>query len=307
MPFFVIPNTFVNNISVVDAVTTNANNTAIVNAINNIDNGNIGALGIYASQIKPLVSAQAIFGGVLPYVMPAGLTSTTGNIVATAGAIIAKGGVTIASNGLQTDTATGMGIYTGTSVPTFSAPNGTLFLRFDGAAGTSLYVNTSGASTSGTTWSSVVQASVSSAQGSGIITYTRANTETNGSPGVMSTATITTPGASPGPNGNWRVFVDMFVQNGSAATSGGNQGIGTATAGATPFALFAASATTHSITGGNCVSDSVPAGSTKTPFICTYSAIFANSATASFTALMGGGGSGTDVYNGYIRAWALPN
>jgi hypothetical protein len=47
-------------------------------------------------------------------------------------------------------------IYSGTGVPSFSATNGSLFLRYDGAtASTVFYVNTSGASSSGTTWSAV--------------------------------------------------------------------------------------------------------------------------------------------------------
>jgi hypothetical protein len=47
-------------------------------------------------------------------------------------------------------------LYWGIGVPTFSAPNGSLYARFDGpAASTTLYVNTSGASTTGTTWSAV--------------------------------------------------------------------------------------------------------------------------------------------------------
>lgn len=45
----------------------------------------------------------------------------------------------------------------GVGVPTFRAPNGQLYVRFDGtAAGTTiLYINTSGASTIGTTWTAV--------------------------------------------------------------------------------------------------------------------------------------------------------
>jgi len=46
-------------------------------------------------------------------------------------------------------------VYWGVGAPTFSAPNGSLYLRYDGGAGTTLYVNTSGASTSGTTWTGV--------------------------------------------------------------------------------------------------------------------------------------------------------
>lgn len=43
-------------------------------------------------------------------------------------------------------------LYGGNGIPSISAPNGSLYLRFDGAAATRLYVNTSGASLSGTTW-----------------------------------------------------------------------------------------------------------------------------------------------------------
>jgi hypothetical protein len=45
----------------------------------------------------------------------------------------------------------------GTGVPTFRAPNGTLYIRFDGTHGatTLLYINTSGASTTGTTWTAI--------------------------------------------------------------------------------------------------------------------------------------------------------
>jgi len=42
--------------------------------------------------------------------------------------------------------------YGGSGAPTFSAPNGSTYMRYDGGAGTRFYVNTSGASTSGTTW-----------------------------------------------------------------------------------------------------------------------------------------------------------
>jgi hypothetical protein len=46
-------------------------------------------------------------------------------------------------------------IYSGTGSPSFSAPNGSLYLRYDGGAGAHLYINTSGASSSGSTWSAV--------------------------------------------------------------------------------------------------------------------------------------------------------
>jgi hypothetical protein len=45
----------------------------------------------------------------------------------------------------------------GVGAPTFRAPNGTLYIRFDGTHGgtTLLYINTSGASTIGTTWTAI--------------------------------------------------------------------------------------------------------------------------------------------------------
>lgn len=45
----------------------------------------------------------------------------------------------------------------GVGAPTFRAPNGTLYARFDGThSGTTLlYINTSGASTFGTSWTAI--------------------------------------------------------------------------------------------------------------------------------------------------------
>lgn len=48
------------------------------------------------------------------------------------------------------------GFYTGVGVPTFSAPNGSMYTRFDSATvGARWYVNTSGVSTVGTTWTAL--------------------------------------------------------------------------------------------------------------------------------------------------------
>lgn len=48
-------------------------------------------------------------------------------------------------------------IYSGTGSPSgsLSAPNGSLFLRFDGGANTHLYINTTGSNATGTTWTAV--------------------------------------------------------------------------------------------------------------------------------------------------------
>jgi hypothetical protein len=61
-------------------------------------------------------------------------------------------GSIVPGNGTANGTA---GYYSGTGAPTFSAPNGSQYLRYDGAMGTRRYVNQSGASSSGTTWVAV--------------------------------------------------------------------------------------------------------------------------------------------------------
>jgi hypothetical protein len=70
---------------------------------------------------------------------------------------------TTVPSGLSVGAGTGaapnfVGVAFGVGAPTFRAPNGTLYARFDGTAGgtTLLYVNTSGASTIGTTWTALV-------------------------------------------------------------------------------------------------------------------------------------------------------
>lgn len=69
-----IPYVFTNNVSVVDATTTNANNNFFLNCIDNVDNTQIGAAGIFASQIKPLTVGEAIFGGSVAYQFSNSLT-----------------------------------------------------------------------------------------------------------------------------------------------------------------------------------------------------------------------------------------
>ena len=50
-----------------------------------------------------------------------------------------------------------VGVAFGVGAPTFSAMNGTLYIRRDGTHGgtTLLYINTSGANTIGTTWTAI--------------------------------------------------------------------------------------------------------------------------------------------------------
>ena len=68
-----IPNTFVNG-QFIDANLFNQNFQSIVTFANgNIDATNIGALGLYGSQIKPTSVAEATLGGTVVYTFPAGI------------------------------------------------------------------------------------------------------------------------------------------------------------------------------------------------------------------------------------------
>jgi hypothetical protein len=58
----------------------NANFTAVANAVNSIDNTNIGASGIYASNIIPASTAQATFGGSQSYTFTKALTVNGGYV-----------------------------------------------------------------------------------------------------------------------------------------------------------------------------------------------------------------------------------
>lgn len=61
--------------------------------------------------------------------------------------------VGLGSNSVAVGGGTAPGFYSGTGAPTFSAPNASIYLRYDGTPGSTIfYINTSGASTSGTTW-----------------------------------------------------------------------------------------------------------------------------------------------------------
>jgi hypothetical protein len=63
------------------------------------------------------------------------------------------GNVVINTTGNYIQFPGGNRVYAGTGAPTFNALNGSIYLRSDGTPGTdTFYVNTSGASTTGTTW-----------------------------------------------------------------------------------------------------------------------------------------------------------
>jgi hypothetical protein len=71
-----IPNTFVTG-TTINAAPFNANFTAIQTWSANIDNTNIGAAGLFASQILPTTSGQATFGGTQAYAFANALSVTS--------------------------------------------------------------------------------------------------------------------------------------------------------------------------------------------------------------------------------------
>lgn len=80
-----VPYTFVDNVSFLTASTTNANNQALYQCATNVDNTQIGASGIYASQIIPTSAAQATFGGSQSYTFTKKLNANGG--IATTGLV----------------------------------------------------------------------------------------------------------------------------------------------------------------------------------------------------------------------------
>ena len=117
---------------------------------------NVAAGNGTVTSIAELVAPGTI-GGSGAVTFPGGIV-LVGTITG-ATTIAASGNVTAATvNSVpvaigQGSPATAPGYYTGVGVPTFSAANGSQYTRFDGTTGATVYYNTSGASTVGTTWS----------------------------------------------------------------------------------------------------------------------------------------------------------
>jgi hypothetical protein len=60
----------------INAAPFNTNFSAVATAVNSIDNSNIGAAGLFASQLLPTTAAQATFGGAIGYQFLAPSAST---------------------------------------------------------------------------------------------------------------------------------------------------------------------------------------------------------------------------------------
>lgn len=77
-----VPYLFVNSTDA-DATQVDANFTSVVNVLNNINNTNIGPLGIYASQVVPTNQAQGTFPAVTsggPYVVTGGVVGIASGV-----------------------------------------------------------------------------------------------------------------------------------------------------------------------------------------------------------------------------------
>jgi hypothetical protein len=98
-----VPNLVVNG-QYVDATKLAANFSALAACSSNIDNTNIGAAGIYASQLIPTTVAQAVFGGSQTYTFSNGLNVT--------GALAVTGAVSGASGAFTSAVSAGNGFTT---------------------------------------------------------------------------------------------------------------------------------------------------------------------------------------------------
>ncbi len=107
----------------------------------NIDNTNIGSAGIYASQIIPLTTSEATFGGSIPMVFPNGATFSvpvTGGGVSpvynAAGSPLASTAHSVRLTGVTSSTVTTCGPFVGSFCSTITLPTGVPFAYVTGGA-----------------------------------------------------------------------------------------------------------------------------------------------------------------------------
>jgi hypothetical protein len=237
------------------------------------------------STTAPYVS-QTLTGANLKLVVPTGsmfnfkaaVNSTTENTLAQ----ISSGGCFIPGSSGAVGTAYICG---GTGVPAFSAPTGSLFLRYD-CASSCLYQNASGASTSGTTWNAVGGGGsqvypVVARVGFTSTALTQNSYTTVASPSV-------TLGTSGGLTGAWDVEVSFDATQSAVAVAPGSVCIIGANAGTGGAGTFYSSGTpcqsspTNALAGAMDVND--PTSSSIATYLpARYSAQYANGTTVSFT------------------------
>lgn len=145
------------------ALTTGSANTSI---------GSFACNGVVSSNNNTCFGAQAgqtwsgqgntAFGfsacsafATLNFVTCLGSQSAAGANLDSSEIVIGASRTGLGSNSIAMQTGNAPGFFSGTGVPAFSAPNSSLFLRFDGGTTVHWYMNTSGASTTGTTWTAI--------------------------------------------------------------------------------------------------------------------------------------------------------
>lgn len=276
----------------VQLVEVNGNFYQLINAAYN---------GSQFVQINATKTSYAlIWNGTTNYIYssPAGTSPITWGVIAQAPLPISLGGTGTATPALVAGTAIAI---------TGSWPNNTI--TNTGVTSIVAGLGISVSPVGGTGAVTITNTGTAVPQATGIVTYVTTNAESTGSPGVLGTANLTLPSTSPGANNNWRVVVTLTAQSSTVAWGLlDNVGIGTATAGTSVLTLFSAGAASHTISGGNCVSD-VKAGNATAAAVVTvtYSAIYTNSATPSFTGLLGTAKTSSNTINGMIVAVAYPN
>jgi hypothetical protein len=127
----------------------NIMSVAIVSAAGNVTGGNLRTGGL-VSATGTVTSVSNVIGG---NIQTAGQLSATGNAVILAGTAPPAGGTTGA--GLKMSSTTNLGVFFGAGVPSLSAAQGSLYINTTGSStSTRLYVNTNGS----TGWTSVTTA-----------------------------------------------------------------------------------------------------------------------------------------------------
>lgn len=127
----------------------NIMSVAIVSAAGNVTGGNLRTGGL-VSATGTVTSVSNVIGG---NIQTTGQISATGNAVILAGTAPPAGGTTGA--GLKMSSTTNLGVFFGAGVPSLSAAQGSLYINTTGSStSTRLYVNTNGS----TGWTSVTTA-----------------------------------------------------------------------------------------------------------------------------------------------------
>jgi hypothetical protein len=127
----------------------NIMSVAIVSAAGNVSGGNLRTGGL-VSATGTVTSASNITGG---NITTAGQVSASGNAIILAGTAPPAGGTTGA--GLRMSSTSNLGVFFGAGTPSLSAAQGSLYINTTGSStSTRIYVNTNGT----TGWTAVTTA-----------------------------------------------------------------------------------------------------------------------------------------------------